>query len=171
MLAFWWTAGIRTLGIGQHGGTTFTRGVQGLSDIYRGKRGYKRPKSPQKLICTPAYVWLSMSTPVSPCCVKARFPNEKGVVGFELSYENIEEIRFCTPFCTPERPLIPPFSVPYRLNFQPIDAHSTQRQGAALCWRCARSGKAMPKPGGPLHSSGLRGQGQHQQHLGRTGAV
>ncbi len=46
---------------------------------------------------------------------------KKAVVGFELSYENIEEIRFCTPFCTPGRPLIPPFSVPYRLNFQPID--------------------------------------------------
>ena len=75
------------------------------------------------------------------------------VVGFELSYENIEEIRFCTPFCTPGRPLIPPFSVPYRLNFQPIDAPG----GKVLHFASAAL---------DLHSSGLRGQGQHQQHLG-----
>ena len=66
------------------------------------------------------------------------------VVGFELSYENIEEIRFCTPFCTPGRPLIPPFSVPYRLNFQPIDVPG----GKVLHFAGA---------GLDLHSGGLMG--------------
>ena len=157
LLAFWWTAGIRTLGIGQHGGTTFTRGVQGLSDIYRGKRGYKRPKSPQKLICTPActpaYVWLSMSAPVSPCCVKARFPNEKGpevyvpgglcfneVVGFESSY--VEPLFFQKePTKEPTKRKVPPSST---CQLWPVQCSKHVRK----CWSWPRSSKAMPKPGG-----------------------
>ena len=87
---------------------------------------------------------------------------KKAVVGFELSYENIEEIRFCTPFCTPGRPLIPPFSVPYRLNFQPIDVPG----GKVLHFAGAGLGLARRCPNlGALHSSGLRGQGQERQRI------
>ena len=74
---------------------------------------------------------------------------KKLVVGFELSYEIVGKNRFCSPVCSPVTVVVPPFSVPYRLNFQPIDAHDTRRQGVALRWRFARSAQQRLEGAGP----------------------
>ena len=77
---------------------------------------------------------------------------KKAVVGFELSYEIVGKNRFCSPVCSPVTVVVPPFSVPYRLNFQPIDVPG----GKVLHFASAAL---------DLHSSGLRGQGQERQRI------